>query len=179
MVCQVHPQHSLAAPARSQSWGVLLPPVPPGYQGCRGEGDTPPHPRCPRPGQKSFLEIRLGLGVPNAWAVDPANAKAGFRRAGGISQGEADGCVSAPAAVPAAGSERGVSPWWGGWDLLEGQPACHPQGWRAEDQAAVLVATGGTWDGGTCAPTRSVPPAVVAAASGGQCPPPVLQVQLH
>lgn len=87
--------------------------------------------------------------------------------------------MSAPAAVPAAGSERGVSPWWGGWDLLEGQPACHPQGWRAEDQAAVLVATGGTWDGGTCAPTRSVPPAVVAAASGGQCPPPVLQVQLH
>lgn len=53
MVCQVHPQHSLAAPARSQSWGVLLPPVPPGYQGCRGEGDTPP-PAAPALGKRAF-----------------------------------------------------------------------------------------------------------------------------
>lgn len=79
---------------------------------------------------------------------------------------------------PLLGASVGCLPGGGG-DLLEGQPACHPQGWRAEDQAAVLVATGGTWDGGTSAPTRSVPPAVVAAASGGQCPPPVPQVQLR
>ena len=111
------------------------PPTPLGYQGCPGKGNPP--------GKGSFPEISLGRGVPDARAVDPASAEAGFQCAGGISRGGGGwlplrrGCVPALAAVPAPGSKPGVSPWGrsdGGTDrqpsswLGRGSPGCDADG---------------------------------------------------
>lgn len=122
MVCQVHLQHSLPAPARSHNRGVLL--LPPRASGVPGL----PWGRGTPPGKGAFCRLAWDWGclMLRQWIRQAQRQDFGTwgdQPGGGGWLPVHRGRVPAPAAVPAPGSKRGVSPW-GGSD--GGTPSSRP-----------------------------------------------------